>query len=158
MLRISKYRNFKISKFAFALAVLFCILTLTLVSLKKINAADSPSGADTTENTCGQDQQQKMQSGRPLEIVYPIIPGETILKTVNAGLPQYVSYIFHIAMIIIALIILGALIYSGLQYLTSMGNPEKFKSGRNTILYAAAGFAAVLLAKGVSVGIQSFLK
>jgi hypothetical protein len=46
----------------------------------------------------------------------------------------------------------------GFQMITSAGNPEKFKSGRNTILDAVAGFAVVLLAKGVSVGIQSFFQ
>jgi Type IV secretion system pilin len=41
------------------------------------------------------------------------------------------------------------------KLVTSSGDPEKTKSGRNTILYAAIGFAVVILAKGVTGFIQA---
>lgn len=48
-------------------------------------------------------------------------------------------------------------IYGGYQMLFAAGNPEKFKTGQKTILYAAIGFAAVLLAGGIISIIKSIL-
>ncbi|MFA6354692.1 MAG: pilin [Candidatus Paceibacterota bacterium] len=42
------------------------------------------------------------------------------------------------------MVIIGAF-----QILTAAGNPEKFKSGKKTLLYAVIGFAVVLIAGGV---------
>lgn len=42
------------------------------------------------------------------------------------------------------MVIIGAF-----QILTAAGNPEKFKSGKKTLLYAVIGFAVVLVAGGV---------
>ncbi len=45
----------------------------------------------------------------------------------------------------------------GFQMMLSAGNPESFKKGRKTLIYAVIGFAVVLLAKGITSVIQSFL-
>ncbi len=42
------------------------------------------------------------------------------------------------------MVIIGAF-----QILTAAGNPEKFKSGKKTLLYAVIGFAVVLISGGV---------
>jgi hypothetical protein len=80
--------------------------------------------------------------GKKLEIVYPIIPGEPILKVVSEGLPEYIEYIFTFSFYVIALIILGVLIYNGMLYFTSFGNPSKLTSAKQGI---TAGFLGVLI-------------
>ena len=45
----------------------------------------------------------------------------------------------------------------GFQMITAGGNPEKFSSGRKTLMYAAIGFAVVLLAGGVAQIVKNFL-
>ncbi len=58
------------------------------------------------------------------------------------------------------LIIIGAplaaimILIGGYYMVISGGDPEKFSTGRKTILYAAIGFAVILLAKGVATIIQ----
>lgn len=56
-----------------------------------------------------------------------------------------VDFLITISVPIVAIMVL----YGGFQMMTAGGNPEKFKSGRQTILYAAVGFVVVLAAKGV---------
>lgn len=87
---------------------------------------------------------EEKDKGRALEIVYPRIPGYTTEKVVFSGLPEYVDYIFRFSVIIIGLIVLGVLIYSGIQYLTSAGNPEKLKNAKQGIFSAFLG-AIILL-------------
>ena len=81
---------------------------------------------------------------RPLEIVYPNIPGVAVPTTVSSGLPEYVKYIFHFSVFIIGFIILGVLIYNGVQYLSSSGNPIKLAEARNNIISSFLG-AVILL-------------
>jgi len=45
----------------------------------------------------------------------------------------------------------------GFQMITASGDPEKFSKGRKTLMYAAIGFAVVLLAGGVAQIIKNFL-
>lgn len=45
----------------------------------------------------------------------------------------------------------------GFQILTAGGDPEKFKTGRKTIMYAVIGFAVIFVARGVVSIIQSLL-
>jgi len=47
--------------------------------------------------------------------------------------------------------------FGAFQILTAGGKPERITSGRNTILYAAIGFAVVLVADGVVVILQNIL-
>lgn len=83
--------------------------------------------------------EEEATKDRALEIVYPQIPGVTTPKVVSTGLPEYVAYIFRFSVILIGLVILGALIYSGFQYFTSFGNPEKFSAAKNGIISAFLG-------------------
>lgn len=126
-------------KIVFLLAGLACVLVLAFYA-----SANNATSAATSTDSCGKEQEEKMNSGRPLEIIYPIIPGEIIPKTVNTGLPQYVSYLFKVSVVVIGIIILGALIYSGILYLTSFGNPEKFREAKDRIFSAFLG-ALILL-------------
>ena len=76
---------------------------------------------------------------RALEIVYPIIPGDGGQLTSGSGLPEYVRYIFKFAIAIIGLIILGVMIYSGIQYVLSTGSADKLLSAKNGILSSFLG-------------------
>ena len=45
----------------------------------------------------------------------------------------------------------------GFQMITAGGDPEKFSTGRKTLMYAAIGFAVVLITGGVASIIQNLL-
>ncbi|MEZ4156925.1 MAG: pilin [Candidatus Paceibacterota bacterium] len=59
---------------------------------------------------------------------------------------------FIITPILVLMIIVGAW-----QMLVSAGNPEGFKKGQRTIVYAVIGFAVILLANGISALIKYVL-
>ena len=75
---------------------------------------------------------------RELEIEYPEIFGVRP-ETVKTGLPEYVKYIFNFAIWIIGLVAFGALIYGGIRYLTSVGNPAVQSDAKDQILAAFLG-------------------
>lgn len=81
---------------------------------------------------------------RALEIVYPKIPGVPTPEYVTTGLPEYVEYIFRLAVVIIGLIVFGILIYNGVIYLTSAGNPTRLSEARNGILAGLLGGVILL--------------
>ena len=81
---------------------------------------------------------------RALEVTYPQIQGVPTPKTISYGIPNYIKYIFNFTVSIIGLIILGALMYSGFQYLSSTGNPEKLRDAKDGIISAFLG-AIILL-------------
>lgn len=80
---------------------------------------------------------------RTLEIVYPQIPGVSTPEYVSTGLPEYVNYLFRFAVIIIGILIFGVLVYSGINYLLSFGNPAKLSDAKQGI--TAAGFGGLIL-------------
>lgn len=67
---------------------------------------------------------------------------------------KIINFIFVLATPIFALMVL----WGGFNIMTSAGDPEKFKTGTNTIIYAAVGFIVVLLANSVAPVIQSIFK
>lgn len=85
-----------------------------------------------------------LAAGRPLEIIYPNIPGTIVPQTTATGLPEYVVYLFHLSIIIIGFVIFGVLVYSGVRYLTSAGDPAKMGDAKEGILAAFLG-AVILL-------------
>ena len=61
-------------------------------------------------------------------------------------------------LVVIAAPICGILvIVGGFQMMTAAGDPEKFSKGKKTLLYAAIGFVAVLLAGGAATLIKNIL-
>jgi hypothetical protein len=46
-------------------------------------------------------------------------------------------------------------VWGGFQMITSAGNPEKFSSGKKTLLYAAVGFVVVIFSSSVMPLMQS---
>jgi hypothetical protein len=80
---------------------------------------------------------------RALELVYPKVPGaSTTPETVATGLPEYANYIFQFAVIVIGFIIFGVLVYNGIIYLTSAGDPSKMTDARTGIF---AGFLGAII-------------
>ncbi len=67
---------------------------------------------------------------------------------------KIIDFLFTLAMPLTAILVL----VGGFQMITAGGSPEKFSAGKKTIIYAAIGFAVVLLAKGVVGFIQDLLK
>lgn len=50
------------------------------------------------------------------------------------------------------------IIYGGFQILTAGGDPKKFETGKQAILYAVVGYGIILLAEGVVLIIQKLLQ
>ena len=48
-------------------------------------------------------------------------------------------------------------IYGGFQILTAGGTPEKFTTGRKTILYAVIGYGIIIISKGVTLILKQLL-
>ncbi len=85
--------------------------------------------------------------GRPLELEYPKIPGAPIITTTSEDLlPNFVKYIFNLALAISGLIAFGVLIFAGVRYLTSAGNPSTMKDAQNQIFSAFVGLIILLCA------------
>ena len=72
-------------------------------------------------------------------------PLEGSCGSVSACADKIITLLQEIAVPILAIMVL----YGGFQMMTAGGDPEKFKSGRSTLLYAAIGFVIVLAATGV---------
>ncbi|MEO0087569.1 MAG: pilin, partial [candidate division WOR-3 bacterium] len=88
---------------------------------------------------------------RPLEIAYPKIGSEQLTEEVivKEGLPGYVKFIFNLAIGIVGLIILGNLVFSGVGYITSVGDPGKMNEAKSGILSSILG--ALILFSSVMV-------
>ncbi len=80
---------------------------------------------------------------KPLEIDYPTIKGVTI-STVTVDLGEYVKYIFYLAISIAGLLAFGALIYGGVRWLTSAGNPASMSDAKDQIFAGILGLVVLL--------------
>jgi len=85
----------------------------------------------------------------PIKLPNPIGEGSTFMTIIN----NVLNYFIYVSVPIFAIMIL----IGGFQILTARDNPEKIKSGRNTILYAAIGFTIVLVSKGVALILLSII-
>lgn len=66
---------------------------------------------------------------------------------------QFVNFLIAIAIPLTAIMAL----VGGFQMITAGGDPEKFSNGRKTLMYAAIGFAVVVLAGGLVAIIRNLL-
>lgn len=123
--------------FIFQVLFLLFFLTFHLIAL----AADCDADEECKEGEiCFKG---KCIESRGLEVVYPSIEGITP-KFVHTRIGDYVNYIFRFSVLIVGIVILGALIVNGLNYLTSFGNPEKLSEAKSGIFSAFLG-AIILL-------------
>jgi len=81
---------------------------------------------------------------RKLETVYPTLPEVKTPTTVKTALPDYLRYVFTFAIIISGLVAFGAMIYGGILYLTSTGDPTKISEGKNQAIAGILGLIIVL--------------
>ena len=64
-----------------------------------------------------------------------------------------IDFIYTISIPLLAI----AVLWAGFTMITAGGKPENFKKGQNILLYAAIGFAIILLSKGVGYIISDIL-
>ncbi|MDP3724915.1 MAG: pilin [Nanoarchaeota archaeon] len=81
----------------------------------------------------------------------PLGPGVT---TIEALLKRIINWLITIAAPIAA----GMVVYGAYQMLFAAGEPEKVKTGRNTILYTVVGYGIILISWGVVSIVENFLK
>ncbi len=72
-----------------------------------------------------------------LEVNYPII-GDTVPQ-IDAGLPQYVSYIFSFTLLIVGIVLFAVLVYNGIKYITSGGDVSKLSGAKKRMVSAFIG-------------------
>ena len=74
-------------------------------------------------------------------------------ETVGSVLANVTTFLQYIgAPIAVIMVLVGAF-----QMMTSEGNPEKYTKGKDTLIWAAVGFAIVLLAGGITTLISNIL-
>lgn len=86
----------------------------------------------------------------PIKLPNPLGEGATFMTIIN----DVLDYLIYVSVPILALMIL----IGGFQILGARDNPEKIKSGRKTIMYAAIGFTIILISKGVALILLTILK
>jgi hypothetical protein len=79
--------------------------------------------------------------GSAISLPNPLSCGDT-----GCVVTKIINFIFMLATPICAIMVL----WGGFEMMTAAGDPEKFSTGRNTILYAAIGFVVVLLANSAT--------
>ena len=82
------------------------------------------------------------------------LPDPLMCADASCVVTKVINFVFVLAAPICAIMVL----WGGFQMMTSAGDPEKFSTGRKTIVYAAVGFFVVLLANSVATVIQSIFK
>lgn len=82
---------------------------------------------------------------RELEVQYPTVPGTVAPTTVEGTqLPEYVKYIFNFAIALAGLVAFGVLVWGGIRYLTSAGDPSKLSDTKDQIFAAFLGLIILL--------------
>lgn len=76
----------------------------------------------------------------------------------GCDLPCITGKIIQILTVVGAPIASIMVLWGGYQIMTAAGDPEKFKTGRHTILYAAIGLVVLLVANSVPALIQGIFK
>jgi hypothetical protein len=83
---------------------------------------------------------------RPLEVEYPLTPGgEAPFGVETTTFALYVKYIYNISFALAGVIAFAALIYAGLLYMSSAGDPNKIKDARSRIFSALLGMGILLI-------------
>jgi len=83
------------------------------------------------------------QTEREVEIEYPPIQ-DIKIETITVPLGEYVKYIFYFAIAISGLLAFGALIYGGVRYLTSAGNPAAMADAKDQVFAGILGLVILL--------------
>ena len=89
----------------------------------------------------------------PLVLADVVIPNPINATSFPDLLNTIASWLIYLAIPVAT----GAIIFSGIQYMTAGGDENKLKSAKNTLTYAILGFILVLIAKGLVLAIKSIL-
>jgi hypothetical protein len=89
-------------------------------------------------------------STTPLEVTFDNPVNATSVQELINNL---IDFIYTISIPLLVIVVLWA----GFTMITAGGKAENFKKGQNILLYAAIGFAIILLSKGVSLIISDLL-
>jgi|SRR3989344_1267119 len=81
------------------------------------------------------------------------IPNPLKADTITGVLDSIMTYLIMVGAPIVAIMV----IYGGFQILTAGGTPEKFTTGRKTILYAVIGYGIIIISKGVTLILKQLL-
>lgn len=117
---------------------------LLLQWIRLAHAANQPAGGGVTGGsggTTGGLGGTTGGSGSGFNLQNPLGQGATPYTV----LERITDYLIYISVIILPAIV----IYGAFQILTAADNPEKFESGKKTILYAVIGFAIIISARGL---------
>lgn len=71
----------------------------------------------------------------------------------GANLQGFIFNVIDVFLLLVGVIALGALIYGGFKYITSLGNDEDINKGKRIVIYAVVGLIVV----GVSAVIVNFV-
>ena len=85
-----------------------------------------------------------VSAAKTLELVYPILPGESTSIVVSSGLPKYIDYIFRFSIVSIGIIVFFIIIYNGIKYSTSLGNASKLLDAKQGISAGILGMIILL--------------
>jgi len=80
----------------------------------------------------------------PLENNYPVIGNSIAPSSTNASVPVFLKYMFNFSLIGAALIVFGALVFGGIKYIASAGNPGQTGAAKDMIFSAFLGLGVVL--------------
>ena len=78
-----------------------------------------------------------------LEIGYPEIGGEA--PTEETRLPEYIKYIFNFSVIIAGILAFAVMVYGGIVYLISAGDPTKISDAKSRMFGGIVGLVLLLM-------------
>ena len=80
---------------------------------------------------------------RTLELEYPEIGGIQLSLLSKDILPSYIKYIFYFSLALSGIIAFASLVFGGIKYLISSGNPGKVKDAKDQVKAAFLGLAVL---------------
>lgn len=82
-------------------------------------------------------------AAKDTEVTYPSIPG-AVTPDAETTLPSYLEYLYYAGIGITGIIALVIVIWGGVIHLTSAGDPNRMRSGRQKIVAGLSGIAIIL--------------
>jgi len=82
-------------------------------------------------------------AAKDTEVTYPSIPG-AITPDAETTLPAYLEYLYYAGIGITGIIALIIVIWGGMIHLTSAGDPNRMRSGKQKIIAGLSGIAIIL--------------
>lgn len=79
-----------------------------------------------------------------LEIEYPKVPGAETPTIAKTPLPQYIKYVFNFGIWIAGFVAFLSLVYGGVRYLTSAGNPSSVGDAKDQMFAGILGLVILL--------------